>query len=227
MNMQVLEIVRQVKSAIDELTQDGTNFQFSTEDSENLSQVIKDKIQYGLEYIIEHAPVGMMNDSFSSLTGAELANFTIDANSLVATLVLPDSVLRIVDARLSSWPYFPIPEEVYSQTYLMQLNEYARGSWDMPVNIIAYNNEGRRVLEMYCAKVAEGKDKDTLKFTCIRKPAIQNSGSDASIDVPSKLTAALVYHVAGLTMTAFREDIAQNLFGIARSYMGIAQPQEE
>lgn len=223
--MTVEEIVTRVKSAIDELTQDGTDFEFSTEDSQNLTRIIVDKIGYGLVYLLEHAPLDKLDgDDFSSLTQEEAAQFTIDAN-LMGRLRLPADVLRIIDARLSSWSLFPKPEEVYSQVYLMQMDEYARGSWDRPVNIITYNN-GARFLEMYCAK----EQTDALIFTCIRKPdvsGISTSSMQTTVDVPSKLEPALIYQVAGLTMTAFREEIAQSLFAIARNYMGIVQQQEE
>ena len=39
------------------------------------------------------------------------------------------------------------------------------------------------------------------------------------VDVPTKLEASLIYQVAGLTMMAYREDIAGTLLAISKRYM--------
>ena len=102
----------------------------------------------------------------------------------------------------------------------MQQDQYAKGSYDRPVNIITYY-DGVRYLEMYCAK----QSSDTLNFAYVAKPTVPaiDTSSPTSmaqdIDVPSQLDAAFIYQVAGLTMVAFREDIASSLFTIAQRYM--------
>ena len=97
----------------------------------------------------------------------------------------------------------------------MQQNTYARGSWDRPVNILTYDGTDR-VLEMYCAK----QQSDTLKFVLIRKPGTYSVDSlSTDVNVPAALQAALIYQIAGLSMLAFREDVAASLFQIADRYM--------
>lgn len=220
--MTVQEIVTRVRSAIDELPENGSALNGLTDDEENMVRIIADKIGYGVVHILEHAPLDKMDaDTFSTLTQEQVStNFSIEDGE-VGKLKLPEDVLRIVDARLSSWPYFPTPELDSTQVALMQGDKYARGSYDRPVNIFTYNGTDR-YLYMYSAK----DNTDTVTFTYIAKPSTaQYSASNLSqtVDIPSKLEAALIYQVAGLTMTAYREEIAASLFAIAKDYMGIVE----
>lgn len=215
----VSEIVRRVRSAIDELMQNDSSFLTQSKDEENLTKVIIDKIGYAMQYVIENAPLEKLDSSvFETLTPAELAErFSIDASTLVASLRLPSDLLHIIEARLTSWSHFPIPLSDTSQVALMQQDQYARGSWDRPVNILTYDGK-ERYLYMYCART----NADTLRFTFIRKPTVQHYDEDhqsAEVNVPTLLEASLVYQTAGMAMTAFREDVAATLFAIAQKYL--------
>lgn len=216
--MTVGEIVTRVRAAIDELMENDSQFLRQSTDETNLTRVIVDKIGYALQHIMENAPLDKLDDDvFEELTAAELASrFSIDAE-LVGRVKLPTDLLRIIEARLSSWSHFPIPDSDTSQVYLMQQDTYARGSWDRPVNILTYNGK-QRMLEMYCARTQQ----DTLNFVFIRKPAASGYSADdlqAEVKVPSQLQASLIYQIAGLSMVAFREDVAASLFAIAARYL--------
>ena len=219
--MTVQEIVTRVRSAIDELTANDSQFITSSEDVQNMTRIIVDKIGYALQHVIEHAPLEKLDSSlFEVLTPEELAaSFSIDSG-LVGQLKLPTDLLRIIVARLSSWSKSPYPESDSSQTYLMQQDQYARGSWDRPVSILT-NHGSDRYLEMYSAKTAS----DTLNFSFIRKPLMPTidvtsaESMSTDINVPAMLQAALVYQVAALTMVAFREDVASSLFTIAQRHL--------
>ena len=231
--MDVQEIVRQVRSAIDELTAiDDSEYQEATADEENLEAVIRDKIPYALTYVIEHAPEDkFLPEDLSVLTEGELAGVTVEAGKAVKVKI-PSDVLRVVSARLSSWFQSPVPVTESSQEYLMQQDEYARGSWDRPVNAIVFHGE-ERWLEMYCAKTAA----DTLEVAFVRKPALPaadapgvvagETAGDApgvvtgmEVKVPVRLEAAFIYQIAGLTMVAFREEVSARLFALADKYLG-------
>lgn len=216
--MTVQEIVTRVRAAIDELMENGSQFLGQSTDEANLTRVIVDKIGYALQHIFETAPIGRLgSDIIKTLSAGEISSdFSID-NDLVGHLTLPSRMLRIVEARLSSWSLNPVPESDTSQAWLMQQDQYARGSWDRPVNILTYT-DGERELLMYCARTSS----DTLQFAYISTPDLTNVDTDhmsADVNVPASLQAALVYQVAGLTMVAFREDVAASLFEIAQRYM--------
>lgn len=231
----VSEIVRRVRSAIDELMQNDSSFLNQSEDEANLTQVIIDKIGYALQFVIENAPIEKLDSSMiGTLTTAEMAESdrfnlvsigTTQNPAYKGRLKLPDDLLHIVDARLSSWTHFPKPLSDSSQEAIMQLDQYARGSWDRPVNILTYDG-ANRYLDMYCAKVGTGTGVDTFKFTLIRKPELVDYSEldpedydDTDVDVPDLLEASLIYQIAGMAMTAFREDVSASLFAIAQKYL--------
>lgn len=216
--MTVQEIVTRVRSAIDELMENDSQFLRESNDEMNLTRVIVDKIGYALQHVIEEAPAEKLDDSvYEEFSSSDMASrFSIDTE-LVGHVKLPTDILRIIEARLSSWSHFPIPEPDTSQVYLMQQDKYARGSWDRPVNILTYSGK-QRMLEMYCAKTQQ----DTLNFVFIRKPTASSYSADnmgATVKCPSGLEASLIYQVAGLSMVAFREDVAATLFAIAARYL--------
>lgn len=232
----VSAIVSRVRSAIDELMVNDSNFLSQTADEENLTNVIIDKIGYALQYVIENAPLEKLDSSaFETLTPTELQGFSLEPigtqqdPDYKGRLKLPTDLIRIIDARLSSWTHFPRPLPDTSEEAIMQQDQYARGSWDRPQNILTYDGADR-YLDMYCAKVGSGAGADTLKFTFLRKPAVTHySPSDLStnVSVPSLLEAALIYQIAGMAMTAFREDVAANLFAIAQKYLETSELKNE
>ncbi|UKK52153.1 hypothetical protein L6472_06115 [Prevotella sp. E13-17] len=198
-----------VKSAIDEMSQEGTNLQYENADEEELDAIIKDKVVYALQYIIERAPASKLDSSvLTDLTTQAGFALAIDQD-LIAHVTLPSNVLRVVTARLSSWSQSPAIETEQSQAYLMQLDEYARGSWDRPVTIWT-----TRGLEMFSAKSRQ----DSITLVGVVKPSLATVNSD--VPVPIQLEGAYIYHLAGLVMTAFREEVADKLMTIASRYLG-------
>ena len=220
--MKVREIVTRVRAAVDELMANDSGFLLESKDEANLTAVIVDKIPYGLAYVIENAPLDKLDND---LAETESTAVTIAAD-LSATAKLPDDLLRIVSARLSSWSHSPIPEAEQSQVWLMQQDPYARGSWDRPATVVVHHGT-ERWLHLYSAKTAS----DTLQLSFIRKPKAISGISDATseatlnteVSVPTRLEAAFIYQIAGLSMVAFREDVAASLFSVARQYLGTAE----
>lgn len=218
--MTVQDIVRRTRLAIDEYTLEGTSFAQLTTDEQDLTRIIVDKIPYALQHVIEEAPLDKLDSGMFETLTPSASNFNIVSigDDYMGKVKIPTDMLRIVEARLSSWSHYPLPEPSTSQVYLMQQDQYARGSWDRPVNILTFDGSDR-VLEMYCAKTAS----DTLNFVYIAKPDIDNIDMDhldqTDVDVPTKLEASLIYQVAGLTMMAYREDIAGTLLAISKRYM--------
>lgn len=211
--MQVDEIVNRVRSAIDEQMANDSEFLGQSSDEQNLTDVITDKIPYALTYVIENAPEDKLDGSIlSGLTDEEMSGVSVSAGNPVKVRI-PTDVIRIVSARLSSWSLSPIPVTEHSQAYLMQQDEYARGSWDRPVSAIVHG-----FLELYSAR----SNSDEVQVSVVRRQAVSGTGS--VVTVPVRLEAAFIYQVAGLAMVAFREQVAESLFAIAREHLiGINQ----
>ena len=214
MSLTVGTIVKQVRSAIDEVMQNDSDFLRESNDELNLEKIIISKIGYALQYVLENAPLEKLDDSIrKTMTGAPSGS----SEDSMVKVQLPDDLLRILDARLSSWSRFPTPLSDQSQVALMQTDEYARGTWDRPVNILGYEN-GKRYLYMYSAKSAG----DTANITYVPRPTLESYGEDdltKQVSVPTQLEASLIYQIAALTMVAFREEVAASLFAIAQRYL--------
>lgn len=215
MSITVSEIVRRVRSAIDELMANDSGFLNQSEDEANLTTAIKDKIAAALTYVVDNAPLDKLDGSMIKKLTTSGSNFSINSTTKVARVILPDTILRVVTARLSSWTQSPIPEPDTSETALMQSDEYARGSWDRPVNILSYD-QGQRVLEMYCAQTTS----DTLTLLYVDKPTVANTNDATSVDVPTLLEGAFIYQVAGLAMVAFKDEAAASLLAISEKMIG-------
>ena len=93
--------------------QNDSEFLRQSTDETNLTNVIVDKIGYALQYIMENAPIEKLDHSvYETFSQAEMSqNFEI-TQDLVGKVKLPDDILRIIEARLSSWSHFPIPIRV-------------------------------------------------------------------------------------------------------------------
>lgn len=215
--MKVKEIVARVRSAVDEQMANDSEFLKKSSDEENLTDIIIDKIPYAQIYIIENAPEEKLDsDMVTAMDVSAVSGVT--AGGMVS-VKLPTDVLRVMSARLKSWSLSPVPVTEYSQEYLMQQDEYARGSWDRPVSAIRYKGTDR-YLELYSAKDAS----DTPEVSYIKKPTATSTETmkndqDTEVSVPARLEAAFIYQIAALSMVAFREQVAQTLFGIAQNYL--------
>ena len=118
--MKVNVIVTRVRSAIDELMVNDTEFINASKDEENLTLLIIDKIPYALTYVIANAPDEMLDaDLAEGLSTTDLQTFSI-TEDMTAKVRIPSDVLRVVSARLSSWSFSPYPESEHSEVWLMQ-----------------------------------------------------------------------------------------------------------
>ena len=125
---------------------------------------------------------------------------------------MPDDVLRIVSARLSSWSYSPPVSDEHSEVAAMQMYPCSKGTYDSPACVL-YSEDGKQILRMY---TAYGKD-DKVYVSVIRKPtttSVDPADGTKSLDVPSRLEASFIYYISALTMQAMGEN-AKSFFEIA------------
>jgi len=64
--MDVSEILTRVKSVIDELSNLGNQDVTGEENTQNLDSIIKDKIPYALEWVLQNAPQNKIDSSMVS-----------------------------------------------------------------------------------------------------------------------------------------------------------------
>lgn len=207
--MNVSEIIYRVKAAIGEVVNLEYPRALESVNADNLEHIIADKISYAFEWVIQNAPVSLLEGNLTSQLDSSLWNFT-DGN--VVEVEMPSDVLRIVSARLSSWVYSPPISDEHSDVAKMQRYPTTRGTYDAPACIL-FTENGKQILRMY---TAEGKE-DKVYISVIRIPstmAIDPSDGTKVINVPPRLEASFIYYISALTMQAMGEN-SQSFFEIA------------
>lgn len=162
----------------------------------------------------------MLNAESSLLEGKQIKDtdsFTID-DKMVGHIPLPDDFLRGITIRLSSWDSSAsdIIEE-NSPEYRMQSDPYACGNHQHPVVALVHTVKGKE-LELYKARTRQDTLRSFVYVPLLSEDAVY--GTD-DIQIPEQLSEPLIYYIAALTATTFREDVANDFFKVARSLLGI------
>lgn len=206
--MNVSEIVYKVKAAIGEVVDLEYPKALESVNADNLLHIIVDKIPYAFEWVIQNAPVSLLEGDLTSTLDARTA--TLNGNTV--EIVMPDDVLRIISARLSSWVYTPPVSDEHSEVAMQQRYPTTRGTYDAPACVL-FSEDGKQILRMFSA---ETKD-DKAYISVIRKPStmsVDMSDGTKEVNVPSRVEVSFIYYIAALTMQALGEN-SQSFFEIA------------
>lgn len=212
--MKAAEVVMRVKAAIDELSDLDYPKLAESDNYENMNMVIVDKIPYALEYVIRNAPASLIDGDLVTSVSSGL-DYTITGDNVVE-VTLPEDVLRITSARLSSWKVSPPVSDEHSDTAKQQLYPFTCGTYDKPATVL-YSENGKQILRLYSAK--DTTDKYFIAYA--RMPDLSKVDvwdGEAEVNIPTRLAGAFIYYIAFLTMVAF-DDTRQT------AMMQIAQQQ--
>ena len=142
--MLVRDIIYRVRAAIDEIQSldspklvDNLNF-------DNLDMIIADKIPFALEFVIQNAPLSLLDGDLSSQISDGLVTTKYDGT---IEIELPSDTLRVISARLSSWFVSPPVSDEHSDVARMQGFKVSRGSWDNPACVL-YAENGKQILRL-------------------------------------------------------------------------------
>lgn len=206
--MNVSEIVYKVKAAIGEVVDLEYPKALESVNADNLLHIIVDKIPYAFEWVIQNAPVSLLEGDLTSTLDARTA--TLNGNTV--EIVMPDDVLRIISARLSSWVYTPPVSDEHSEVAMQQRYPTTRGTYDAPACVL-FSEDGKQILRMFSAETKS----DKAYISVIRKPStmsVDMSDGIKEVNVPSRVEASFIYYIAALTMQALGEN-SQSFFEIA------------
>lgn len=206
--MNVSEIVYKVKAAIGEVVDLEYPKALESVNADNLLHIIVDKIPYAFEWVIQNAPVSLLEGDLTSTLDARTA--TLNGNTV--EIVMPDDVLRIISARLSSWVYTPPVSDEHSEVAMQQRYPTTRGTYDAPACVL-FSEDGKQILRMFSAETKS----DKAYISVIRKPStmsVDMSDGIKDVNVPSRVETSFIYYIAALTMQALGEN-SQSFFEIA------------
>ena len=208
----VNEVIELVRAKIDEIGWNESVMVDTDNDDKDLDTIIRSCIMDAYRFIIINADVSLLE---GKQYNNEMTCFSIDDN-LIGHLVLPDDFFRGITARLSSWQ--SSSDEIINENtseYRMQSDPYACGTFQHPVVALIHTRRGRE-LEFYKAKTIQDKLESFIYV-----PVLNLTMPQLNIDIPDQLSEAFIYYVAGLTLTAFRDELSASLFSIAKQLMGI------
>lgn len=204
--MNVGEIVYKVRAAIGEVVDLENPKALESVNADNLLHIIVDKIPYAFEWVIQNAPLSLLEGGLTSRIEQSVMS------TRIGRIELPDDILRIISARMSSWTYAPPISDEHSEVAMQQRYPSTRGTYDAPACVL-YSEDNKQVLKMFSAETVA----DKVYITFIRKPetlSVDPVDLTEVVKVPPRLEASFIYYISALTMQALGE-ASQPFFEIA------------
>lgn len=217
-NYQVEDIVKDVRVAIDQNSQQTDLARWGDVDTLTLSDIIRSKIEDAAKFIESNAPTNLLE----GLTSDEKVTHTklndSDTNYVV-TAKCPTDYMRLLLFSVDDWAH-PVSEAIDASSPLYAFQrmkvEAVRGNPEAPVVAIVQHHEDGLVLEGY----STAKNSSTVKVIYVPQPGI----SGGKISLPSKLYRAIVYATAYLTSVAYGDQSkAAMLLSVAKGLAHISE----
>lgn len=207
MTFQLDQLKQEVRIALDENALSRELSALRDVPTLTLDELILSKIEPAALAVVQQAPVSLLSDVSSVLTGS-LNVIGLSANTFCLGLNLPSDFLRLVRFQLSGWAY-PVYEALppSSPQYLRSHSIYGVcGTNDRPRVFHVPGAYGRGMLEIHSASSAE----DTLcNCLYVKIPTVQNN----SISLPALLHYATVYYAAYLVCLSINDtEYAEKMF---------------
>lgn len=201
------EIVKKVRAKLDEIGMNESEMMDTDIDNANVDAVIKSNIPEAYRFVTLYADSEMLEGKDGSSASISVGD------DMVARVSVPKDFLRLLAIRLSSWNSSCSELVRESSTeYRIASNKWTGGNQYKPVAALVNGSAGRSI-ELF---KAASKD-DKLAFTYI--PTLVDSAT--SVDISEQTVNAFIYYVAALTLKAFREEISDSYFVVARNLLGI------
>lgn len=214
MTCTVANIKRDIRIALDQNMSSTALATLGDVDTLSLDDIIESKIEDAAEAVLLKAPLLLIGDVSTSITGTITRNTR--GNRIVAKQALQAEFLRLVSYKLPSWSYAVhdvLPSS--SPLYLQVQSPYGVcGTTDRPlIFIVPGASAGQKSLEIYSpVNTTENPDISL----CVTKPAI----SSGNIALASMLVRPTVYYAAYLVaLTIQDKDAAERLLGVCMSLL--------
>ena len=209
----VATIITDVKRSIDE-NESASSILSGDTDQLQMDALIRSKIIDAVRYIHQAAPISMVEGMSPSplptpgqVTGGQDGSCTV---------ALPDDFMRLVIFQMSDWKrpvVTPIADT--DPLYAMQGSDYVgiRGGVKKPVAVLTTSPGGKKMLEAYSS---EGS---VAKLVYLPIPVISGVAPNETVSICTQLYQPVIYHCAGLVAMTYKDELAKDLFEIAKSYI--------
>ncbi len=216
---QIANILHDVRVCLDQNVIVEALLTDSDEDTLRLDEVIRSKILEGVERVHCAAPYHLLEQGHDF---SENGIFWKDDDTC-GFLLLPDDFMRLVVFEMSDWEravYAAITPADPQYAKQRSRVKGVRGNAQRPVCALGVHPAGR-TLEFYSCKSQEAT---VTKAVYIPYPIIEDSSMDGEtvegIDISELCYPAVVYMVAGLTLTTCGEQERATIFyGMSKTYL--------
>ena len=210
----VATIITDVKRSIDE-NESASSILSGNIDQLQMDALIRSKIVDAVRYIHQAAPISMVDGQ--TAVGKPGYSAAWATESGISTITLPTDFLRLVIFKMTNWTR-PITNPILDTDpeYAMQRSKYKgiKGGKEKPVAAITTNGSGSKVLEGFTSETA-----DVEKIVYIPIPSISGTSPNETVNICAQLYQPVIYHCAGLVAMTYKDELAKDLFEIAKSYI--------
>ena len=205
------EINARVREIIDEIGVNDSEF-IDGSDTVRLDQIIRGKVEEGVRYIHNTAPVSLLDGKAMPTEGLTITE------DLWGYFALPSDFMRLVSFQMNEWK-LPAYGVVYegSREYTEQKDVYARGSYEDPICAVVLNNSGGKNFEFYSCQTIDAKPSISLYLPWAK---IETKNNIEGIEICDKLVEAAMYQIAGLVLVTYMSQHADNLFTLVKTIIG-------
>ena len=209
----VATIITDVKRSIDE-NESASSILSGDIDQLQMDALIRSKIVDAVRYIHQAAPISMVEGM--SPSPLPTPGQVTGGQDGACTVALPDDFMRLIIFQMSDWKR-PVVEPISdtSPLYTMQGSDYIgiRGGVKKPVAVLTTSGGGKKMLEAYSSNGT------VSKLVYIPIPSISGISPNETVSICTQLYQPVIYHCAGLVAMTYKDELAKDLFEIAKSYI--------
>lgn len=227
MTFSIANIVEEIRIVLDQNMNSSPLTDLGDVDTLSLDELIKSKIIDAAAAVLKAAPVPLLSDVASALTGTLTIAESVPHK---ATLSLPSDFLRLLRFKLASWQY-PVHEALLasSREYINANSPYnVRGTKDRPLVFLLpggiVNSQPVQKIEAYSA-VGVGDALDNclyVKYPSTDTPHDAAEPGNEQISLGSQLKRPTVYYAASLVaMSTGSKEAAERLLAICNESLKI------
>jgi hypothetical protein len=215
----IIDIVRDVRTTIDEIANNESDF-IGGQDMEETDEIIRSKICEAADFVQGNASYDLINikdaDTVKSViySGEESTIGKNEEDGKVFLVNKPDDMLRFLSGTMSCWGEIILETtDAGTEDYVLAHDPVVGATPFRPA--IAY---GGTVFKFLRAKSAT--DTATLKYIPVCDYNTKNAFKD-EVSINSRLYNAFIYQLAGLTLLTWENQRADDMFNLAMTHMGI------
>ena len=223
MNVEVTDIIAQVKTAIDEIAANDAEW-VAVQDNSEMDTIIAQKIPEAVDFVHRTA-------KYELLAGDVVKTAKGTADSTRPVIIISGGILRFISALCDSWPWEVT--KVYTKDedeYASSLDKWCGASVDRPA-VLMQSPTKFMFVEAYAG--------DDISMDYIEKAAKKTPGDETDGDtsgtvagasetvtgdyyeIDGFMVTAVIYYIAGLVCMTYNEERADTMFGQAMAWMGV------